>query len=531
MTNNLNSPAPKGDIILLLRKWLGIVLYLSIVGEMIFFPSWSNLAGCAMELIVWLIFRTFFFKKKIILEHPFSFLTFLSMFLARYLPLPATLIEGKPITYGFEVPFQTFYWETLMFFICSLAFYASIKTKTKRNNLVQRTLQNLRFFDTDATTLWLLGLIGLVVRIQQLSVAENVQFGDVNNKFLAGLVYLQYAPIIMLFPSLSGVSFNKRRNLFVWLYTGLIFIASFATNSRQSMIYPIFTIMLLFFLYLLKDNISIFRILSPTKILIILVVVFFGLNLLSDISIAMLANRSIRSNISRAELFDKTIETLQNDEMMTRLRNASLEKRSEVGAYYNGWDETYLDNFMLNRYGNMRVSDQTIYYAEKIGFENSEMQDSFVDKVLAIYPLPILSFLGIKLDKNKLLYSPGDMLYRIGGGSNALGGYRVTSLIADGLATFGYFCFPILFALLFMSFKLLDCLVYYSKNGIVYSTLGLISVFDFLGMFRNSISCSVPVSFVLREFWQLCITFWIIVSLIQLIPFKKRRAILLRKIN
>lgn len=522
MTESLKLPEKKVDIILLLRKWLGIILYLSIVGEMIIFPSWQNLAGCIMEIIVWLIFRTFFFKKKIILEHPFSFLTFLSMFLARYLPLPATLIEGKPITYGFETPYQTFFWETIMFFVCSLAFYTAIRTKSNSNNAIQRTLRSLSFFRTDATTLWLLGVIGLVVRIQQLSVAEDVQFGDVNNKFLAGLVYLQYSPIIMLFPTLSGINFNKRRNLFVWLYTGFIFIASFATNSRQSMIYPIFTIMLLFFLYILKDNINIFRILSASKIIIILVVAFFGLDLLSDISIAMLANRSIRSDISRAELFDKTVETLQNDEVMNRLRNASLEKRSNIGSYYIGWDETYLNNFMLNRYGNMRVSDQTLYYADKIGFANSRMQDSFFDKVLAIYPLPVLSTLGIKLDKNKLLYSPGDMLYMIGGGSNALGGYRVTSLIADGLATFGYLCFPILYILLFTSFKLLDCLVYYSKNGIVYSTLGLISVFDFLGMFRNSISCSVPVAFILREFWQLCVTFWIIVFLIKLIPFKRK---------
>lgn len=510
------------DLIFLLRKWMGIILYLSVALEIIFFPSWANLAGCVMELIVWYIFRTFFFKKKIILEHFFSFLTFLSMFLARYIPLPATLLEGKPITYGFEGPFQTFFWETIMFIVASLAFYAAIQTKDRRNNLIQRTLHRLQFFKTDAITLWFLGFIGLAVRIQQLSVAGEVQYGDVSNKFLAGLIYLQYAPILMLFPALSGLKYQRRRNLLVWLYTSLIFVASFATNSRQSMIYPIFTIVLLFFLYLLKENVSIFRILSPGKILIISLSVLFGLNFLSDVSVAMLANRSIRSDIGRAELFEKTVETLQNEELMNRLRNNSLEKRSTLITYNMGWDENYLDNFMLNRYGNLRVSDQTIYYAEKIGFQNIKMQESFFDKVLAIYPLPILSFLGIKLDKNQLQYSPGDMLYMIGGGRNALGTFRVTSLIADGLATFGYLCFPILFILLYFSFRLLDCLIFHSKDKIVYSTLGLISVFDFLGMFRNSISCTVPVAFILREFWQLCITFWVIVYIIRFIPFKRK---------
>jgi hypothetical protein len=524
MTENLRT-SNKGDLILLMRKWLGIVLYASIVGEMIFFPSWANLAGCIMELIVWHIFRAFFLKKKIILEHPFSFLAFLSMFLARYIPLPATLLEAKPITYGFEVPFETFFWETLMFIVASLAFYFAIRRSKRRNNLLQRTLYKLGFFETDATTLWILGLIGLAVRLQQLSVAGEVEFGDVNNKFLAGLIYLQYTPIIMLFPKLSGISFNKRRNTFVLLYTAVIFLASFATNSRQAMIYPIFTITLLFFLHLLKNNISIFNFLSPVKIIFIGIAVVFGLNFVSDISLAMLANRKIRKGVSAEVLFDKTVATLQNEAVMEQLRNTSLEKKSETISYSEGWDETYLNNFMLNRYGNLRVSDQTLYYVDKVGYSNEKMQESFVAKAIAILPSPLLAAFGIKIDKNDLIYSPGDMLYMTGGGTHAmLGGFRVTSLIADGLATFGYLCFPILFILLFLSFILLDSLVLYKNKEIIFSIIGLINIFGFLGMFRNSISSLTPLIYILRGFWQQCFTLWIVVFLVHLIPFDRKKA-------
>ncbi|WDF68991.1 hypothetical protein PQ465_01125 [Sphingobacterium oryzagri] len=511
-----------GEVIPLMRKFFDIVLVISFIGEMVFFPSSANFVGCLMEVIVWSIFRFFFLKRQIILEHPFSFLAFLSFFLARYIPLPATLLEGKPITYGFEVPFQTFFWETIIFIVASMAFYASIKGSIKQNNFLKNIMYKYHFFRTDAMTLWVMGGIGMVIKIQQLSVAGDVEFGDVDNKFLAGLVYLQYAPLIMLFPSLSHISFDSRRNKFVWLYTALLFITSFATNSRQSMIYPILTILLLFFLYLLKHKISPFRLFSPAKLVAVSMMIFFGLGFLSDISLAMLYNRSSRAEIDRAELFEQTIQTLQNDETMEGLRNVSLEENASVSSYLEGWDETYLSNFMLNRYGNIRVSDQTLYYAERIGFANEKMQVSFFSKVIAVFPLPVLNFLGIPFDKNDFLYSPGDMLYTLAGGSGTtLGGFRVTSLVADGLATFGYWCFPLIFILLFGAFKLLDCFVYYQDGRIIYSTLGLINVFGFLGMFRNSIGCIVIVTYIMRGFWQQCFTFWIVVFLIHLIPFRK----------
>ena len=136
----------KSSLISLLRKWLDIILFISISGEILFFPSLPNLCGCLMTLIVYLIFRFFFLKRWIIILHPFSFLIFLSMFLARYIPLPATLLEGKPITYGFEVPFRTFFFETILFIVCSLAFYASIFPLKKKNNFLQRMLYRFHFF-------------------------------------------------------------------------------------------------------------------------------------------------------------------------------------------------------------------------------------------------------------------------------------------------------------------------------------------------------------------------------------------------
>lgn len=510
----------EGRIIPLLRKCFGGVLSIAIFLELIFFPSLENLCGCIMTLIVYWIFISFFFKRWIIVLHPFSFLIFLSMFLARYIPLPATLLEGKPITYGFEVPFRTFFYETVLFLVCSLAFYLSVYTKNIRNNALQNILYKLHFFKTEETVLWLMGGIGLLVRIQQLAVSGLVEYGDVGNKFLAGFIYLQYAPFIMLFPSLSGVSYNKKRNILIWIYVLVIFIISFATNSRQSMIYPVFTVALLIFLFLVQKNISIFHFVSPIKLIFLCFVVFLGIELLSNISLAMLANRSLRNDVNRAELFEKTIETLQDEQKMKRLESL-LDEQDTIVSYRKGWSETYLDNFMLNRFGNLRVSDQTLYYANKIGYANKVMQLSLLDRTIALLPTPILSFLGITLNKNQLEYSSGDLLYLLGSKTKryALGNFRVTSLAADGLATFGYFCYPIIFVLLFISFKIVDCFVFYGQNKVIYSTFALINIFSFIGMYRNSIGCINMISYLLRGFWQQCFTYLVVIFFIYAILF------------
>lgn len=526
MTENIQIRS-KGTALQSVIKYIDIIVLLSVIGEIFFFPSWHNFAGCVMTVIVWLIFRNLFFKKRIILEHPFSFLAFSSLFLASFIPLPATLLESKPITYGFQNPYETFFFQTLIFIVASLAFYAVVYRKRRGNNIIQRTLYKLNFFETEPSTLWILGLVGLLARIKSLAVVNEVQYGDAGSKFLEGLLYLQYAPIIMFFPTLSGLPYNKLRSNLVIIYASFTFVLSFAANSRQQMIYPIFTVLLLFILYLIKDNISIFSLLAPWKIGAIIFFVFFGLGFLSDISLAMLANRKIRNDVSRSELLDNTIETMQNEKLMDKLRNTSIEVQDNVFSYSRGWDETYLNNFMINRYGNARVVDQTLYYADKIGYGNKKMQKSFYEKTLAVYPLPFLSLLGITIDKEELEYSPGDKLYFTGTHTpSALGGFRVTSLVGDGLATFGYWCFPIVFVLLFLSFTLMDSLVVFKNGAILFSTLGLINIFGFLGIFRNSIGAIVPLAYILRGFWQQCFIFWLLVFIIKLVqlPKKKRRS-------
>lgn len=507
-------------LVSLFCKIFSILLYASICGEICFFFSWANLCGCLMTWIVWRVFSNFFFKAEIIGKYPFAFMMYLSMFFYRFLPLPVTLLEGKPITYGLQLPYHTFILETFLFLVSSLAFYFSF-SKRKTNNWLQNLLRKVGFFQRYSEgVIWGLAFVGLFSRIITFSVGE-IAYGDVSNKFLSGLTYLMYSPFILLNPDLFYANHNvNRRSIIIWGYLICIFIIGISSNSRQGMIAPIALLLLLYFLWLCKSVKAWAFHLSPLKITVIGVLGYILIGVLGDFSIAMLYNRKIRSEVSKSELLQRTWDTYQNEALMSSLRNTQeqLANQTYLKSYDHGWDETYVDNFMLNRYCNIRITDQTLYYALRLDEQGKEiMQKDFLDRIWLTLPTSVLRLLGSNLNKNDYEFSRGDLLFATAEKTSVFPGYRVTSHLGDGIATFGYFYYVIQFVFWILVFKLLNTFVYYAKHEIVYSLFGLISLFTFLGMFRNANGCSSDIGFLIRGYWQGVVTFLIVSFIVKLI--------------
>lgn len=499
-----------------IKKWMDIILFLAVTLEIILFPSWYTLSGCIMTCICWLIFKPFF-RREIILHHPFSFMMFFSMFLYRYIPLIATLIEGKPITYGFALPLETFLFETILFFVSAVAFYFGCKTIFSQNNFIQRFFHSLGFFSNNPVFIWYLGIVGMTANLY-LFFTNQVEYGDIFGKFCIGISYLSYAPLCLLFPSLlrlNAYSHNRE----IWIYVIFLFILNISTNSRYAILSPIALLTLLYILSILQKNTPARLILFSKKNFIIVCSLILSLFLLSRLSDAMLETRSIRHEVSKKELFRSTVKSLVQSKINSAHRPSSRLTIQQLD-YTSGWDETYLDNFLLNRYGNMRITDQTLYYAYNAGFANKNMRHSFYQSIVALLPTPVLSFFNISLNKEDLEYSRGDLLYSLGSHNTIIPSYRVTSHLGDGLATFGFWYFPIQFILFFLVFKLLDSFVFYSKSGIIYSVLGLMNIFLFLSMFRNAGGCLQEVAYCLRGFWQECFIFALFVCIFRLITIR-----------
>ena len=277
-----------------------------------------------------------------------------------------------------------------------------------------------------------------------------------------------------------------------------------AGNSREALVHPIGICIMLSFLSFLKTNTNCKKYIFTWKFPVF-VIAFIGtvkvFNMASD---AMIQNRNVRDEVSAIVLLQKQMDAMDN--------SAIEDKKTKMISYSEGWDETYVDNFLLNRYCNMRITDETLYYAMKLkgwdSYGNKQMRDMFLDRLLSNFPTPVLKFMSINIDKSKMAFSEGDYLYSVANNAPLFIGYRVASHLALGIACFGLLYFPIQFVLLLLSFYLLDTLVY-KKNGLFFSIAGLVVVFELVGRFRNANGCVGDAGYLMRGFWQFIFLYWI----------------------
>lgn len=492
-----------------IKRYGNIIIVTCIILEMLIWPSINNFFGCLMTIISWVIFSKIGLNEQVIKEHIFSWLVFLSMSLYRILPLIATMIEGNSIGYNFSIPLSTYCGETILYLISALAFYLAIKKKQPLPYL-KNILFSCGFYErTNSKTLWIIGLLGLILNIY--TTVNYIENGDAIGKTLVGFTFFQYAPILLFFPRLTGDNTCNKMivlNKTCIIYTILLVISSFATNSREAMIEPIGTFALLLLLSYTNSSKNIRYTINKKYIVIGISIAFFVIPVINDISLAMLYNRKYRKNDNRTELFVKTFDTFRNKEQMEELR--SLKEKMDINAVKEEnsiiWSETYVKNFALNRYCNLKVTDNTLYHAKKVGFANKLMFDDFWNEIVALLPTPILNFLHIYYDKN-VRYSRGDKLKALSTNRHPFASFLITSHLADGLLTFGYWYFPIEFLLFYLRFLFLDTFLLRHRGKIYYSIFGLITIFSFLAMFRHADGCCDSLGYMLRGYWQDIILF------------------------
>lgn len=500
-----------------IKRYGNIIVFICIIIELLIWPSINNFFGCLMTAISWFVFSNIGLNERAIREHTFAWLVFVSMSLYRILPLIATMLEGHSIGYNFVVPLITYCGETLLYLISAMAFYLAINTKNSLL-LLKKILFQCGFYERVSNkTLWILGVCGLIGKIYV--TINHIEYGNVIGKTIVGFTFFQYAPILICFPKLIGdinsdkiFVFNKKSII----YLILLVILSFATNSREAMLEPIGTFVLLLFLSYLNSSISLRRSLNKGYIIVGVLVSLFIIPILNDISLAMIYNRQFRTNTNRAEIFIRTIETLQDKEKIAELR--FLKEKNDHKAAKNEssrtWSETYVSNFALNRYCNLKVADNTLYHAQKVGFANKQMFDDFWLEIVALLPTPILKFINVNYDKNNR-YSRGDKLKALSTNRHPFASFLVTSHLADGLLTFGYWYFPIEFFLFYIRFLFLDTFILNNKGKIYYSVFALISIFTFFAMFRHGPGGGDSLSYILREYWQDVILFIVGFSLLK----------------
>lgn len=479
--------------------WGDRLIIVAILLEMVLFFSLPNLAGCFMTLVSWVIFKKIGLNSKYIERHYFPWLVFLSMSMYRILPLVATLMEGKPVSYCFKVPFETFFGETLLYAISALAFW--LVARKDNNNGMKRFCNRIGLYrPLTPVQMWILGFIGLAISM----FVRGVEMGDAGGKFLQGFGFVKFAPLLIAFPSLwdvckKDVIYEKDNKVIG--YFVLLFVLSFAGNSRYALLEPFGTVFLLFFISVIKTGKPMRYFIKPTYAVGVLLTVSVVIPVLTDVSTAMLSVRGVRSGINTERLFELTWDAFWDKENLRK-----IEFMSKLGAQEElteDWEEIYLDNFALNRYCNMRITDVALYNGER-AVENGhreDLKDDLTARCIRLLPTPVLNIFGLNATKVGF-GSRGDLLKSMSSGQTIYVSLLVTSHLGDGIATFGYYYFIIQFLLFFLELKLIDSFSYIKGGKVVYSIMGLIVVFSFLGQFRNANGCMGELSYILRNFWQ-----------------------------
>lgn len=497
--------------IYVLKNVLWAILATCCVLELFFFPSFSNLVGCLVTIVSTWLFFTIVFKIEIVRSRPISFIAILQLFFFMFLPLPITLLDGNEMSHDLFIPVETYLLQLFYFCICILAF-SFAGSKLSRNAISER-LKNIGYFEipTDKQ-LWILGIIGLCIRLFMMSKQGEGDGQLAGAGTLNMFSLLLYAPICILFNPLMGKDkCTKMVSYVVYCYIIFLVVLLIATNSRSLMLSPLVVFVCCYLLrqiFMYWDRLW----MSYKKLFLLIISIFIISGPVSDMAIAMVVVRGERSSMTFSELLEKSIDVFHDKEQLDFYRKRVADKdKSSVGTE---WQESYVSSPFLDRLCNYRVADATLYHAQKVGYGNQSMVELYGNQILAMFPGPIVGCFFPKFDKSKLNFSTMDELYFLSEKSG-LGGFKVGGDVGLGLATFGYFYYPLCFLIYFLVFYILDGVVFFN-NGPCFSIFTLISVyFTYFLMFQVGGGVIAQTTFVLWRFWWVTIWYCLVYKVVR----------------
>lgn len=499
------------------KKYLCCFILICTLIEIIIFPSIDNVLLCLLSIIVTLQFCSVV-NKRVFITHNFSFWAYFTLFAYRYLPILGTLLDKNPVSIGFHNALNVFILETITFSIATLAFYTTCHLYHPNTRLSIYFYKWGLFKPLDSRSYWIIGFLGLIISIG-IGFIHNVEI----TKFLGTINIFKFAPLCLFFPSLVGFKYGNKSNIIKYIL--LLTIITLTSGSRQVLLYPICTFILLYILNAVKSNQTLLGTMSLHKKLIL---IFFAIAcsiVFERLSLAMIASRTVvfDEKSSAVDIVSTTIDNFNDSQKLEMISQAmDMNGPNKSTSDIDQWDERYISNSFLNRYCNLRLTDQTLYRLQQVGLNNPIMLDNFIiGNTILLFPTPVLNMLNINIDKTKYQYSPGDLLFSLSTGSPIFASNVVTSHVADGLATFGYFYFPIQFAIWVLMFSLIDSFIYVKRNGeVVYSLFGLVSIFTFFGLTRASAGCGHELYYCLRLYWNGIIGIFVIFYLLKIFRHK-----------
>lgn len=506
------------DSVSIIKKIIWTLLTLSIILELFFFPTTENAVGCLTFIYAWGLVDKFVFKRKYLVSSLcLPVITVFGLaFMYFFLPLPITLIEAKPLTFNFEIPYIT--WINQILFITSVVIAFRIcKFFYRPNCWLNSIWRYMGYFKRPTESqIWMLGFLGvgallLQIFIQGVGSDEKIKNMGFMMQFVGFFKSFAVFPIILVIPGYYTNS-NKiiyKRNVIVYLF--FLILIGVATTKRAIMFQPIIALISSYVLLLILNNQIL---LNVKKMFLIIVGVYLVTGPVSDMAMAMILNRAISYQQNASKTFENIIDLYKDKEKLHYLYQSKLIESDNQGKNEDGWSEYYVDNILLDRFCNIRVVDATIYHAQNLGFGKSMLMKDYA-KDFFINMLP--SFMLGSIEKNREITSPGDILSSESLRRHTLyKGYRVAGDTGVGLSLWGYSFYVINTLVIVAYFYFISSMLRIDKNGkVVIPIPVLASLMVFFMIFGNSFGIFKFFQFILRDGWEAILVYCLVFHIIR----------------
>ncbi len=518
------------------------LLLISILFEIIFFFSFENIIGSVSLLAGWFLLSTMLLTPYNLQNYPVSFLMILGMSVFQYLlPLPFTLFEFKPVTFNLRIPVITFF-HHLMFAIAITATHKCYTGFTRRKNIFRIILRKTIFYNTPTDRIiWVTSLLGLfssfysyfIMGIWDMETADRSPLYYVMT-ILSGYIWM---PLIILSPKYRQIQPERPSKTikYVVAYSIFVFFVAIASNWRTVLFSGIFIVVGLFCYSLLLQQFTLRSVISPKKLILIVAAFIVITGPMVDIAQAMVIVRGERTELSAVDFLSRTIDTYNNKSELNAAKNETLLAINNNPFYSYEWNESYLSNIILNRLVNLKISDNCLYYANEIGYQNEQMQAEMLQQTIAFMPNVILSFFNVDIGGKIYAanYSIGDYLYGLAiNSSSQLGSAIISSMPGVGMAIFGYWYILLIFPLFFIIFLMFDSLVDLKNENIVFSYLFFLLFTIIINYFNDRHVFVYEFRFVLRTYFETVLIFLITMKIVDIIsPSPKHKEVFFDKGN
>lgn len=515
------------------KTYASLILAISVFTELVLFFSVENLFATIALVGGWLVISMALTQRNL-LQYPVSFIMILGMAVLQYLlPLPLTLLELKPVTYNLRVPFLTFS-HHFLFAVVIVITHKLYTAVVGRNNIFRTFLRKTTFYQEPTNKIiWITSFLGLLAGFYSYFVMGIWQMERVDRGFMyyvvtnfSGFIWM---PLIILFPRFRYLQpQNTEKTIkYVVAYSAFVVLVAIVSNWRTILFSGIFIVMGLFFIGLLLQQYKLWSIITPKKLVLLIVTSLVFSGPFFDLAEAMVIVRGDRVNLSPVEFFSRTIDVYNDKDKLEAVRRSALRDAKNNHQFKsNYWNEDYLSNIVLNRMVNLKISDNCLYYADEIGSENSQMQSELVNQIIAIMPNAILDIVGISPEEKVKMsdHSIGDSLYGLAihsgrGFDSAI----ISSMPGVGMSIFGYWYLVVIIPIFVIIFAMFDSFVNFKNGNIVFSYLFFLMFAFILNYFNDRHVYVAEFKFIFRTYFESVVIFLITMKVVRFISFDRSR--------